>query len=153
MSRRNPNSCTSPPFPYHKPFNFFYYNKPKPQPLPQRKKIDLSKEPKIPIQHTYATKLKKRATETALSAKKPVIHYADLTEKSFQKATIPPKVRPRQTKTYQYRYKMKRDIPVVSCRFTEHVMMYRKPPFTVPNTKPHCGGLFKIPTSSFTHKF
>lgn len=128
---------------YRKPFALFPYNRPKPLPLPPLKKINIPKEPLVPVQDTVSTKLKREATETMLNATRSEIDWAAVTEKSFQKASEPPKFKPKQTKTYQYRFKIKRDIPVVSCRFTEHVMMYKKPPFSIPNPRPHCRPEFK----------
>jgi len=60
----------------------------------------------------------------------PYIDYGSLNIETVKAITEDPNYLPRDTKTTQYRYKFVRDIPVVSCRFTEHVMMYRKPPFS-----------------------
>lgn len=126
---------------YQKPFHLFHYNRPKQPELPKTRKIKPNKEPKIPLKLNNATKLRNKAIKLYdIMDIDPPINYRQLTEQSEQKFFDSPVHPPRHTKTSQYRYKWVRDVPVVSCRFTEYCMMYRKPPFTFEKTLgPTCG--------------
>ncbi len=118
------------------PFHLRYYNKPKLPPSPPMKRIDYKKAPKRPVRMNHATKLRKEVNQLAMKeeARPTSIDYQELTAKSLSTMTKPPSIAPNHTKTYQYRYKLGRDIPVISCYFTEHILMYKKPPFAYPRT-------------------
>jgi len=116
---------------YKKPFHLYHYNRPKLPPLPSPKPINYNKEPSIPIKYNNATKMRNKVIkEYSTREMNPYIDYGSLNIETVKAITEDPNYLPRDTKTTQYRYKFVRDIPVVSCRFTEHVMMYRKPPFS-----------------------
>ena len=111
-------------------------------PLRQIKPINYNKEPKIPIKYNNATKMRNKVIkEYTMRDMNPFIDYVNLSHETVKAITEDPNYIPRDTKTTQYRYKFVRDIPVVSCRFTEHVMTFRKPPFSFekPNEPGTCG--------------
>lgn len=126
---------------YRKPFNLFHYNRPKQPPLRTRKgPINFKAQPKVPIRTTNATKMRNKVIkEYMLREIEPYIDYKQLATESGKLITQDPTVVPRDTKTSQFRYKWIREVPVVSCRFTEHVMMYRKPPFSYEKPTGRCG--------------
>lgn len=125
---------------YQKPFHLFHYNKPKQPDLPKIRKIPHKPQPKIPVRLNNATKMRNKAIRLYdVMEKEPYIDYRALTEETSQTFNETPKHVPRHTKTSQYRYKWIRDVPVVSCRFTEYVMMYKKPPFTFEKNASSCG--------------
>lgn len=133
---------TTPPGPtYVKPFHLFRHNKPKLPPTPPRKKVDYRRKPKVPVRTTLATKLRNTTIQRITHLRKNLSHvdYKTLAKESAKKVTAIPKLIPRDSKTFEFRYKWVREIPVVSCRFTEHVMMYRKPPFVRERNKNVCG--------------
>lgn len=128
---------------YTKPFHLYYYNKPKLPPLPKIKPVDYKAKPAIPVRTNYATKMRNKII------KETTHEQPDESFKSRPTGKMvigDPEVVPRQTKTSQFRYKWVREVPVVSCRFTEHVMMFKKPPFVnqnVNNSECTCG-TFKL---------
>lgn len=136
---------------YKKPFHLCHYNKPKPPPLPPIKQIDYRKKPKTPVQLNYTTNLRNEIMEFMLNSKeKKPPDYQNLSAKSIRSAAQIPKIIPKHTKTYQYRYKLGRDIPVISCEYTEHIMMYKKPPFNHPQR--NICGKYKIRNAKLTNK-
>lgn len=116
---------------YVKPFYLFHYNKPKQPPLAKIKPVDFRAEPTIPVRMNFATKMRNTVIKETATRKQPGDVDFKQTGRPIGKMVIgDPEVVPRQTKTSQYRYKWVREVPVISCRFTEHVMMFKKPPFT-----------------------
>lgn len=116
----------------NKPFSLYPYNKAKLPPLPPIKRVDIYVRPE-PVRYTVATTLRHRAAEKKRengARKEP--DYSELAAKTLIDASKPPSIIPKQTNTYRFRYKIGRDVPTVPCRFIEHVMLYRKPPFTNP---------------------
>lgn len=128
---------------YKKPFYMYHYNQPKLPPLKSPKPVDYNKEPDIPIRYNNATKMRNKVIkEYSMRELEPFVDYTTLSHETVKTVADDPSYLPRDTRTTQYRYKYVRDIPVVSCRFTEHVMMYRKPPFSFekqPETGDLCG--------------
>lgn len=118
----------------NRPFSQCYYNLPKLPPLPPQKHVDFRQTPKTPINHTHTTKLRRRLIDSIRQEKKKPPQdeswgYRSLDKKKLERLLKAPPVAPRQTTTFKYRYKLGRDIPVIPCRFTEHMMMFKKPPF------------------------
>lgn len=131
----------------NRPFSQYYYNKPKLPPSPPKKPVDYRQTPQTPINHTHTTKLRRRIIdELKEERRKPpedeLRGYQPLDEKTLQKLSRGPRVIPNPTTTFKYRYKLGRDIPVISCRFTEHMMMFKKPPFAA--LRVDTGNQFKI---------
>lgn len=115
---------------WHKPFHLFpYHNKPKPDPYRSGKRIKYNKEPKIPVHLNHAAQLKFRNTKELLQQRSKLPMIRPITTVTMETASRTPAVLPKSTKTYQYRFKLGRAIPVVSSRFTEHAMTFKKPPF------------------------
>ncbi|KAK7574037.1 hypothetical protein V9T40_011228 [Parthenolecanium corni] len=125
---------------YQKPFYLFYYNKPKQPPLKKVKHIDYKQKPDVPVRLNNATKMRNKVIrEYTTREREPYIDFKALTQETAKAILDEPKIVPRDTKASQFRYKWVRDVPVVSCRFTEHVMMFRKPPFTYEKASGQCG--------------
>lgn len=125
---------------YVKPFHLFHYNKPKLPPLPKIKPVDYKAEPPVPVRLNYATKVRNKVIKETYNK----IEDFRLKKIDGKMVTGDPEYIPRQTKTSQYRYKWVREVPVVSCRFTEHVMMYKKPPFTFQNFSDGTCGNYRL---------
>lgn len=127
---------------YQKPFNLFHYNKAKQPDFKQRKgPIDYRAAPKIPIKWTNASKMRSKVIKQYMETN--IDPFEDLRDRLTESGRLilqEPEVIPRDNKTSNYRYKWAREVPVVSCRFTEHVMMFKKPPFTYDLfTQKRCG--------------
>lgn len=125
---------------YQKPFYLFHYNKPKQPPLKEMKPVNFKKEPKVPVRMNNATRMRNKVIrEYTKRETEPFIDYKTLSHETARTLLEEPKIIPKDTKASQFRYKWIREVPVVSCRFTEHVMMFRKPPFTYEKPTGHCG--------------
>ena len=131
---------------YKKPFNLFYYNRPKQTALKDRKgPVNYRTEPKIPVRSTNATRMRDKVIKEYMQP--PIDAFEELRQRLMESGKLvlqEPDVLPRDNKTSHYRYKWARDIPVVSCRFTEHVMMYKKPPFTYEQRLDQCCGQYRL---------
>lgn len=115
---------------WNKPFHLYSYNKPKPNPLVPIRPIKFRVVPSIPVHLNHATKLRRRNTETAhLERQKTEPTYRQLTTITMPRAIRTPSILPKHTKTYQYRFKLGRAMPVIPRRFAEHTMKFKKPPF------------------------
>lgn len=125
---------------YRKPFHLFSWNKPK-YPQPKKKQVsDFHEKPKEPVRYNQATKLRDKVIkEYTIREAHPFIDYQALSHETVKTIAQEPLPRPKCTKTSSYRYKWIRDVPVVSSRFTEHVMMYHKPPFSSVRPTGRCG--------------
>lgn len=122
---------------YVKPFHLFPHNKPKSLPEKRIKQPDFRIPPQIPVRLNYATKMRNKIIkEFNVLDCDEVPDYRKLSEKVMEQ-NLPP-LPPAHTRTSQFRYKWTRDVPVVSCKFVEHVMMYNKPPFTYEGMKETC---------------
>lgn len=125
---------------YKKPFYLYYYNKPKQPPLRKVKPIKFEAVPTVPVRLNNATKMRNKVIkEYSLRDGEKFVDYRELSNETSKMLTEEPQYVPKDTKTSQYRYKWVREIPVVSCRFTEHVMMFKKPPFTYEKPTGRCG--------------
>lgn len=132
-------ALSAPGLNYKKPFYLFHYNKPKQPDLRKIKAIKFQAVPKLPIRMNNATKMRNKVIKAYSSREEPFVDYGALSQETSKTITEDPENVPRDTKTSQFRYKWIREIPVVSCRFTEHVMMYKKPPFTHEKPGGRCG--------------
>lgn len=126
---------------YIKPFNLFHYNKPKQPALRTRRgPIDYKAQPKVPVRPTNAMKMRNKVIKKYMEQEAdPYINFKELALESGKLITKDPEIIPRDTRASQFRYKWVREIPVVSCRFTEHVIMYKKPPFSYEKPCGCCG--------------
>lgn len=125
---------------YQKPFYLYYYNRPKQPPLKKIKHIDYKQEPDVPVRMNNATKMRNKVIhDYTTREREPFIDFKALSHETAKAILEEPKIVPRDTKASQFRYKWVREVPVVSCRFTEHVMMFRKPPFTFEKANGQCG--------------
>ncbi len=125
---------------YVKPFYLFHYNKPKQPPLKKIKPINYKQKPTVPIRLNTATKMRNKVIREYSSREaEPFIDFRALSHETAKTLLEEPKIVPRDTKASQFRYKWVREVPVVSCRFTEHVMMFKKPPFTYEKPTGRCG--------------
>lgn len=125
---------------FKKPFYLFHYNRPKSPPLPKIKPINYKEKPAIPIRMNYATKLRNKVIKAFNQRdNESVVDYKAMAKETGKALKKQPEVELRPTKTFQYRYKWIREVPVVSCRFTEHVMTFKKPPFSFERPGIGCG--------------
>lgn len=125
---------------YKKPFHLYPYNRPSEQPLPAIKPIKLQKDPIIPVRWNRTMNLRTRIHRDFLKYKKKRFWEFKVESRLPGEITIKyPRIETYHNRTSQYRYKWVREIPVVPCRFTEHVMTYKKPPFVNPVKLQRCG--------------
>lgn len=127
------------PIVYKKPFYLFHYNRPKSPPLPKIKPIKYKESPSIPVRMNTTTKLRNKVIKEYSQREEHFVDYQTMAEQTGKNLTEEPEIEPRHNRTFQYRYKWIREVPVISCRFTEHVMTYKKPPFTFDRTTAGCG--------------
>lgn len=125
---------------YQKPFYLFHYNKPKQPPLKRKKDVDYRQKPEEPIRLNNATKMRNKVIREYMKREKePFIDFRAISHETAKLILEEPEIVPRDTNASQFRYKWVREVPVVPCRFTEHVMMFKKPPFTYEKANGGCG--------------
>lgn len=129
-----------PPDDYKKPFYLYPYNRPPEEPLPPIKSIKLQHNPKIPVRWNQTTRLRNHVNRAFFQHKKKQFWEFKAKYREPGEITIRyPRIEPYHNRTSQYRYKWVREVPVVPCTFTEHIMTYKKPPFVNPVNPQKCG--------------